>query len=237
MNDSSAPTTTQQETLDKSAYREMSLLDAVTQSPDLSQRALAKRIGVAVGLTNLLLRRLATKGYIKIINVHKSRLRYLITPQGMLEKARLTREYVEYSLFLYRNVRTFLRERLSQTAKQGQRRILLCGVGELAEIAYLTMQEVGLLLVGVVDEQPAREHFLGYRVFQLQAAAETSYDCLLITSLRKQPELVKRLLDLGVSSDKLIILPQPGMPELSPTAMQPSPALVTTQTQAYAEAP
>ena len=68
-----------------STYRDMHLLNEVTQTPDVTQRDLSQRIGVALGLTNLLLRRLVKKGYIKISGTTRSRLRYLITPQGILE--------------------------------------------------------------------------------------------------------------------------------------------------------
>ena len=185
----------------------MHLLDAVTHSPNLTQRALAKRIGIALGLTNLMLRRLATKGYIKIVNVQKSRLSYLITPQGVLEKARLTREYIQCSLFLYRNVRGLLRRRLAQWATTGRQRVLLCGTGELAEIAFLTIQELGLELVGVVEDPPARERFLGLRVHAIERWTAASYDLLIVTSLQSGRHAIHHCVISGLPAERIIVLP------------------------------
>src|SRR3989338_7662519 len=113
--------------MDPQTYRNMYLLNEVTHRPEATQRDLARRIGAALGLTNLMLRRLTTKGFIKIVNVQRNRLRYLITPQGVLEKARLTREYFEYSLFFYRQSREVLRARLLQHVQHGRHRVIIWG--------------------------------------------------------------------------------------------------------------
>ena len=192
------------------SYRDMHLLNEVTHSPDVTQRDLSKRIGVALGLTNLMLRRLTKKGYIKIVNIQKSRLRYLITPQGLMEKARLTHDYIEYSLFFYRRVRTFLRERLSQLAQQGHRRFLLWGTGELAEIAFLTIHEMGLELTSVAEDPPDRSHFLGYPVQVLSEVLLADYDLVLVASLRWHVSAPQRLTELGIPVERMVLLPQPG---------------------------
>ena len=61
------------------------------------------------GLTNIYLKRLVRKGYIKCVNVQSNRITYLITPRGIAEKARLTYEFMDYSLHLYGEVRQHLR--------------------------------------------------------------------------------------------------------------------------------
>ena len=195
-------------------YRDMHLLNEVTRTPDATQRDLANRIGSALGLTNLLLRRLAKKGFIKIVNVQKSRWRYLVTPAGMMEKARLTREYVEYSLFLYRRIRIFLQRELRRLAHMGQRRIVLWGTGELAEIAYLTINELGLELVGVVDHPPAHDRFLGFVVRRLEAVRTFRYDCILIASPHAPADSLAQLRALGVPDERMLLTPIPGLPGL-----------------------
>lgn len=224
-----------------STYRDMHLLDEVTQQPHITQRELSKRIGAALGLTNLMLRRLAKKGYIKISGTKRSRLRYLITPNGILEKSRLTREFVQYSLQLYSRARHFLHAQLSILARTGHRRVLLYGTGELAEIAYLVIQEIGLELAGIVDEVPAgRESFLGYRVQSLEEIPASAYDRLIISSLRDTTSGLQRFFSLGISHERMIVLPMPGMPSLSITPLPdervetvssfptPTPALAAT---------
>jgi DNA-binding MarR family transcriptional regulator len=184
----------------------MHLLDAVTHSPNVTQRELSKRIGVALGLTNLMLRRLVKKGYIKVINTQRNRIRYLITPQGILEKTRLTYEYIHYSLQLYGGVRHFLRERLGALAQAGHRQILLCGSDEMAEIAFLTARETGLTIVGIVDLTSTRPSLLGYPVQSLEAVQTLIYDQVVVTALREPAAVVAALVERGVAPDRIIHL-------------------------------
>ena len=218
-------------------YRDLHLLDELSRSPEATQRELSKRIGVALGLTNLMLWRLAKKGYIKIKGTKRSRIRYLITPQGILEKSRLTYEFIEYSLALYSRVRRFLREQLAILAQTGHRRVLLYGTGELAELAFLAVREIGLDLVGVVDLAPEREWFLGYSVQRVSDVPSSAYDRLLVSSWRAADGGLQRLVDAGVVPERLIILPIPGMPSGLPeglsvvgTAAASAPALALAAT-------
>ncbi len=198
--------------MNQRTYRDMHLLNEVTQSPDATQRELSRRIGIALGLTNLMLRRLAKKGYIKIIGTKRSRLRYLITPQGILEKSRLTYEFIHYSLQFYGRIRSFLREQFTRLAKAGHRRILLCGTNELAEIAFLTIHEMGLELGGVVEDVPSREQFLGRPVRPIAEMSASAYDWVVIASLRWGSDGPNHLAALGIPVDRAIILPESGVP-------------------------
>src|SRR6202158_3060182 len=120
--------------MDVEARRELTVLEAVAGDQHITQRNLAVRLGIALGLTNIYLKRLIRKGYIKCINVQSNRLLYLITPQGIAEKTRLTYEFMEYSLHLYREVRQHLTEVLSPCRDQGNSRFAVYGIGEAAEL-------------------------------------------------------------------------------------------------------
>ena len=114
--------------------RELEILTAIEEGVPLTQRALAQRLGVALGLTNLYLKRLAGKGFIKIREFPTKpyagkRLRYVLTPKGVGEKARLTYEYMGHSLNLFRRTRDNLREAMGHLSRNGMKRIALCGAG------------------------------------------------------------------------------------------------------------
>jgi hypothetical protein len=79
--------------MDPEARRELDLLEALSNDTQLTQRRLSAKLGVALGLTNLYLKRLVQKGYLKCVNGRANRLRYVITPTGMAEKTRLTYEF------------------------------------------------------------------------------------------------------------------------------------------------
>src|SRR5213080_4489073 len=107
--------------MDIEAERDSRLLQAVEQTSRITPRGPATKLGIALGLTNIYLQRLARKGYIKCVNVQSNRLTYLITPRGIAEKARLTYEFIDYSLHLYGEVRRHLRAVLQNCAAADRR--------------------------------------------------------------------------------------------------------------------
>ncbi|MBI3087399.1 MAG: winged helix-turn-helix transcriptional regulator [Candidatus Omnitrophica bacterium] len=200
----------------EASYRELQALEELSVNPSFTQRHLAKKLGVALGLTNLMIRRFVNKGYVKVVNIQKNRLQYLITPKGITEKTRLTYAYLEYSLFLYRGVRRVLQERLSRIAQAGGKDVVLFGVGEITEIAYLTLKGMGLNLAGVVDDQAAGQSFLGVRVMRVEELPGCAFDCGIIGSLNHgHHELRRRLQALGIAEERLIIIEQRGA-EIAP---------------------
>lgn len=87
----------------KNLERDLEILTAIGEGPPVTQRDRAERLGVALGLTNIYLKRLARKGFIKITDfprkpAARKRLRYLLTPEGISEKIRLTYEHVYLTL-------------------------------------------------------------------------------------------------------------------------------------------
>ena len=120
--------------MDVEAHRDLRLLEAVHEDSRVTQRGMAKKLGIALGLANIYLKRMIHKGYIKCVNVQPNRLSYLITPRGIAEKARLTYEFMDYSLHLYGEVRQHLREAMQDCAAAGKR-VAIYGSGEAAELA------------------------------------------------------------------------------------------------------
>ena len=128
--------------MDVEAHRDLRLLEAVHEDSRVTQRGLASKLGIALGLANIYLKRMIHKGYIKCVNVQPNRISYLITPRGIAEKARLTYEFMDYSLHLYGEVRQHLREAMQDCAAAGKR-VAIYGSGEAAELAYLSLKESG----------------------------------------------------------------------------------------------
>lgn len=159
--------------------RDLLLLTEVERDGAVTQRSLATKLGVALGLTNLYLKRLARKGYIKITTIPSHRVRYLLTPQGFSEKSRLTYLYMQYSLSHYRDMRARLREALSYAATNGTKRVVIYGTGELAEMAYLSLREMDMTLVGFVDDS-RQDSFLSYPIWPPEALSGWEFDAVLL---------------------------------------------------------
>lgn len=199
--------------MERHTERDLEILTAIGEGRPITQRALAQRLGVALGLTNLYLKRLARKGFIKITEfpvkpAAGKRLRYVLTPKGLMEKSRLTYDYMAYSLGIYRRTRETLRETLSHLPGDGAKRVVLYGVGEAAELAYVTLKELGLEPVGVFAREAGGE-FLGFPVRKIDEVLDEPVDGIIVATFdRPEPYLVE-LAALGVPEHKLLTLRRP----------------------------
>ncbi len=195
--------------MERQVERDLEILTAIQEGLPLTQRALAERLGVALGLANLYLKRLARKGCIKIVEFPKKpaarkRLRYLLTPRGMAEKTRLTYEHMAYSLNLYRRARQTLRESLSRLADGGAKRIVLYGTGEAAEVAYLTLKEpMGVFAPG------ASGRFLGFPVRAAAELATEEFDIVIVATFERPEQSLAELLQQGLAPARIVTLRQP----------------------------
>ena len=191
--------------MDVEARRELTVLEAITDDQHITQRNLAAKLGIALGLTNIYLKRLIRKGYIKCVNVQANRLLYLITPQGIAEKSRLTYDFMDYALHLYREVRQHLTEVLRPCRDGGAQRIAVYGTGEAAELAYLSLKEQGLDVVAVFADE-AGGTFLGIPIRGLDECALVPFDRLIVATLNKPDALVHQLVRAGIPAAKLLTL-------------------------------
>ncbi len=187
--------------MDLQSQRDLQLLNEVELNAAVSQRSLADKMGVALGLTNLYLKRLARKGYIKITTIPRHRIKYLLTPQGMAEKSRLTYQYMQYSLTYYRQMRERLKAVLTARAKAGAKRVVIYGTGELAELAYISLREMDLTLVGFVDG--AEGTFLSYPLWPIEELSKWEFDFVLIADLEGPKKTQARIVRAGVPRDKI----------------------------------
>jgi DNA-binding MarR family transcriptional regulator len=126
--------------------REMVLLEKIEYDPDINQATLAAHLGVAVGTVNWHLKRLIAKGYVKVKRAQRRKLRYIITPEGIAFRARLTVNYIEQSMELYRLVRERVREALVEIKMAGYNSVRIQGDGDIADICRLTCLEQGVTI-------------------------------------------------------------------------------------------
>ncbi len=138
------------------ATREMNLLEQIEKDPNITQASLATQLGVAVGTVNWHLKRMVAKGYVKVKRAERRKLRYIITPEGITFRARLTVDYIEQSFLLYRNIRKRVRELLVEVKHNGFDSVyietevnledpkLSSQTNDIADICRLTCLEQGI---------------------------------------------------------------------------------------------
>lgn len=127
--------------------REIFLLEKIEDDPDVTQASLAELLGIAVGTVNWHIKRFIAKGYVKVKRAQRRKLRYIITPEGIAFRARLTINYIDQSMRLYRRVRQRVVDILSDVQRAGHDRVRIDGDGDIAEICRLTCLEQRVLIV------------------------------------------------------------------------------------------
>ncbi len=136
--------------------RDLNLLEEIERDPDATQAGLASLLGVAVGTVNWHLKRLVAKGYVKVKRAERRKLRYIITPEGLALRARLTVNYIENSMELYRKTRRQAKRILQLARERGYAGVRIEGDGDIADVCRLTSLEFGIpILEQDVDDAVA----------------------------------------------------------------------------------
>ena len=186
-------------------YRELRLLQEVRRTPEISQRSLAHKVGIALGLTNVLLRNLAEKGYIRITRAGWRRWLYTLTPTGFSRKIRLTVAYIHRFLDQYQIVKGELGEELALLDLNEESHVAIYGTGEFAELVFMGLKSAGIEEVDVLAPVGGGK-FLGVPVRDISQLRPDDYDRVLISRLDDGEQSRAELLNQGVPLDKVVIL-------------------------------
>ena len=144
--------------------KEHRLLDVLARDGGLSQRQVAKETGLSLGMVNLILRRLVKTGAIKVVSLNGRTARYLLTPAGAAEKTRRAYAYLHRTMDTFRDLRVRIDALIGELHAGGAREFIICGEGEVADIAELCLSRTMLADVSyrrengeaTVEDAPAR---------------------------------------------------------------------------------
>ncbi len=166
------------------ALHSLRALEEIEKNPKISQRELSSHLGVALGITNALLKTLVRKGLIKIRGENNRSLTYHLTHAGVLAKGRLAMQWTLNTIDFYRQARLSVAGKLAVLAEQGAKSVVLYGSGELVEIAAIVAPEAGLEIVGITNNQTADGSgmILGYPLLRLDQLAELQPDVIVVCS-------------------------------------------------------
>lgn len=183
----------------------LELLDAIEQRNDVSQRDLAARLGIALGLTNSYLKRCAKKGYVKVKEVPANRYMYYLTPKGFREKSRLTAQFLATSLTFYRHSAESCSTLYRECEQRGWRRVVLCGQSDLAEIAHTRSAGHGVRVVALYSPECHQRTVGALVVFQVWSNLPPA-DAFIVTGL-DNPLGIYKTLKKHVSEPERILVP------------------------------
>lgn len=166
----------------------LDLLVVLEEADSVNQRSLAKRLGVALGLTNTLLKRAIRKGLVKVAQAPARRYAYYVTPKGFGEKSRLVADYLTSSLDFFRIARTEYADIFAAVPAQGGGKVYLHGIGDLAEIAVLSAQGAGVELAGVISRGSNVKEFHGLEVLQGLPEIEDAQGSVVVITDSEKPQ-------------------------------------------------
>lgn len=192
-------------TVNSNQYYELKLLESVSERSELPRRLAAGKLGVSVKLAHKLLTGLVERGMLHVRKENARRWRYFLTPAGLAEKARLMREFIEFSFEFYREARRRSAMVCRRLSEAGVRRIAFLGLGELAEITYLGVQEWGLELVEVYDASHAGRRFFGCRVQPIQEVARSGAERIMVTTSDPEHPMTPDFLPEPVEADAKMV--------------------------------
>ena len=181
--------------IDNRDKAKLDLILALENDQEVSQTKLAKRVGIAVGLANILMKRAVSRGFIKMKQVHARSYAYYLTPKGFAEKARLVAKYLHSSLNLYRRLRVEYRELFEKLDADGITDVMIFGDIDIAEIAIMASFESKVRITAVVNASTNRDQVGPIPVI---SKLPDQYDGMVLIADARQPqgcfdELVKTI--------------------------------------------
>jgi DNA-binding MarR family transcriptional regulator len=186
--------------------RTLHLLEEIEKNHSPSQRQLARHLDISLGLVNSFIKRLAHKGYFKVTHIPKNRVRYILTPKGVAEKSRLTYEYIKLSYVFFKDARKKMQKLMKDLESQGVKRVIFFGATELAEIAYLSLQNTNIELTAVLDDLNVGKRFFDHMVQATGLLESAIFDRILLTTSEFQDLIPDRLKKFGIAEDRVVML-------------------------------
>lgn len=175
--------------------RNLQLLEEVSKDSTISQRKLADRLGVALGVTNACLRKMIHKGHIKVKGINHKRIAYYLTPEGFSEKASLTYHFLQHTVNYYVRLKKNIAARLDFISGENIKKLVFYGAGEVMEVAFVCLHQTDLELVGIVDDsqEKQREKAFGFIIHNPDIMKELSPEAVLVTSIRYKDVIIEKL--------------------------------------------
>ncbi len=128
----------------KANESEFRIIDILDEDKNMTQRSIAGQAGISLGLTNIIIKRLVKKGFIKIRNMNKKRILYHLTPKAIVDKSYRTYSYFERTMKDIVQIREKIQKEIIRKNKLDSRAVVILGNNEISEIAKWAAQEMKL---------------------------------------------------------------------------------------------
>jgi DNA-binding MarR family transcriptional regulator len=147
--------------------QEYALLNEIAQDPLVTQANLSNRLGMAVGSVNWYIKRLITRGWVKVSHLNRTRLKYDLTPEGMAIFTQRALLYAGDSLKVYGNFRQKAKALVLELKQKNVRQVYLDGQDEVSDILRLTCIEAGIRISDSPNGVTLKADEQGYRMVSM----------------------------------------------------------------------
>jgi DNA-binding MarR family transcriptional regulator len=178
--------------------RSFLLMSELEDGAPISQREIAGRLNIALGLVNSYLKTLVKKGFVTVKAMPRNRYAYLLTPRGFAEKSRLAFQHLSNFNKFYTVTRQDSLTLFQHLGGQEVKAVSFCGLDDLTEIFFLSLQEAGLELEVVMELRKIEQRFFNRPVIGLEEGVKISNGPIILTALQRAEDLKRELLQLGV---------------------------------------
>ena len=139
------------------SQRELQILVEIERDPEVSQKELAIRVGLAPSMVNNYMKQLCDQEKVQKVGPNHKRITYHLTEAGRRMRDELLSQYLMEGLRLYSSLSEDLKRRLRRIQQDGISRVMLFGNTDACEAFGRAAQDVGLQVVhGADDSQDAR---------------------------------------------------------------------------------
>ena len=184
--------------------RTLTLFNTVENSPDINQRKLARELGISLGLTNTYFQRVLKKGWVRAKKVKPRRWLYFLTPQGALEKSRLSLSYMHRTLESFRELKNKGDEHLRILSEKGVIGIHLCGEDDLTEILSFCFKGFKIELLSLIQEKTLLAEVKKGKPPKFPKLK--SREVIMLATLENQTLIAKLLVQQGLIKNKHWVL-------------------------------
>ncbi len=179
----------------------LKLLQHVEHDHTLTNRLVSRKLDVSVRLAHDILKKMVEKGLLHVKVIHSRRWDYFLTPKGIMEKARLTMEFFEFSMHFYHEARKRSADVCRELSRNGSRTIGFLGAGDLAEITFLGVQEWRLNLTSVYDYESEDRSFINLPITPMKQLRNARETAIVVCMYDKKQPMASQYLPPGVEDN------------------------------------
>ncbi len=127
----------------ESTEKELKIINEIDKDLNVTQREISKKSGMSLGMTNIILKKLINKGYVKVKQLNKKKVQYFLTPKGFTEKAKKSYYYTLKTMEILKTMKLKIQAIVLKEYNKGHRKFIIYGKGELAWLVEIAIRNLG----------------------------------------------------------------------------------------------